>query len=419
MTNDLANAITGAVEYVTKDWTRQRKKEERDDNARMRRQDALIRRRKVTVRQAAFEVMEESYKAASGRSGMANPRQIFYRARPPILERTRNESLDSMYFCQTLLVNYMLENPESTASWDIIWDDRGHFREPHTRREIGLGTLAVRKYLNRAATSDLDDMALTASAADFPTIGPRNRFQAVLFIEKEGFLPLFEAAHLAEKHDLAIMSSKGLSTTAARTLVDRLCGENNLPLLVAHDFDKSGFSIIGTIRRDNRRYSFANEVNVIDLGLRLEDVRKHDLQSEPVTYGEPRGATDAKHPGENLRENGATPAEIAFLVSGGSGWQGYSGKRVEINAFDSDSLIEWIESKLKEHGIKKVIPDAATLERAYRRAAVIGNLPDWAKNELKNVKVPLGLKIEVRRALKDNPALSWDGAVAMVAQGNL
>jgi len=73
--NDLANEIIGAVENVTKNWTRQRKQEDRDDAAKMRRQDALIRRHKVTIKEVAYEVMEAAYKAASGRSSMANPRQ--------------------------------------------------------------------------------------------------------------------------------------------------------------------------------------------------------------------------------------------------------------------------------------------------------------------------------------------------------
>ena len=32
----------------------------------------------------------------------------------------------------------------------------------------------------------------------------------ILFIEKEGFMPLFEAVQLAERFDLAIMSTKGM-----------------------------------------------------------------------------------------------------------------------------------------------------------------------------------------------------------------
>jgi hypothetical protein len=35
-------------------------------------------------------------------------------------------------------------------------------------------------------------------------------------------MPLFEAAHLAKRFDLAIMSSKGVSVTAARHLADQI-----------------------------------------------------------------------------------------------------------------------------------------------------------------------------------------------------
>jgi hypothetical protein len=34
------------------------------------------------------------------------------------------------------------------------------------------------------------------------------------------------------------MSTKGVSVTAARRLVDDVCGANDIPLLVLHDFDK-------------------------------------------------------------------------------------------------------------------------------------------------------------------------------------
>jgi DNA topoisomerase VI subunit A len=71
--------------------------------------------------------------------------------------------------------------------------------------------------------------------------GPDGLFGAVLFVEKEGFMPLFEATRLADRYDIAIMSTKGLSVTAARRLVDQMCGRYKIPLLVLHDFDKSGF----------------------------------------------------------------------------------------------------------------------------------------------------------------------------------
>ena len=43
----------------------------------------------------------------------------------------------------------MRSHPSLTANWNIAWDDRGHFSEPHTGHEIGLGTLAVRGYIAR------------------------------------------------------------------------------------------------------------------------------------------------------------------------------------------------------------------------------------------------------------------------------
>ena len=67
------------------------------------------------------------------------------------------------------------------------------------------------------------------------------------------------------------MSTKGMSTTAARLLLDRLAPRID-KVLVAHDFDVSGFSIFGTLGSDGRRYRFRNDVHIVDLGLRLSDV---------------------------------------------------------------------------------------------------------------------------------------------------
>ena len=93
------------------------------------------------------------------------------------------------------------------------------------------------------------------ASGEVATYGPDGCFGAVLFIEKEGFLRLFEAVNLAQRHDLAIMSTKGMSNTAAGHSSMTLC-KYQVPLLVLHDFDKAGFSIIGTLRRKTRRFTF-------------------------------------------------------------------------------------------------------------------------------------------------------------------
>jgi DNA topoisomerase VI subunit A len=94
----------------------------------------------------------------------------------------------------------------------------------------------------------------------FATNGPEHRYNTVLFVEKEGFEPLIKAASLAERFDIAIMSTKGMSTTAARLLLDQLSARGVQQILVLHDFDVSGLSIFGTLGTDTRRYQFADDI---------------------------------------------------------------------------------------------------------------------------------------------------------------
>ena len=192
----------------------------------------------MTVKQAAYEVMKAAYLKASANDTLpAKARQIMYKARGAIQERT-GKQLDDKYFTQTLLPDFMAENPELTAGWKVVFDARGHLIEPHTGRSLPLGTIEVRDISAASATRVGRNPA--ASMPGIGTSGPSGRYGAVLFCEKEGFNELFEAVRLAERYDLAIMSTKGVSVTAARHLVDEICARYQIPLFVLHDFDKSG-----------------------------------------------------------------------------------------------------------------------------------------------------------------------------------
>src|SRR6185369_8516036 len=152
----------------------------------------------------------------------------------------------------------------------VAYDARGHFNEPHDGRGFGIGTLEVRSYLK-----GFHDPALVGAdvkQATVDTFGPSGNFGAALFIEKEGFSELLKAAKIADRFDIAVMSTKGMSVVAARALADEMCHDHDIPLLLLHDFDKSGFSIAGTLQRDTRRYEFQNCITTIDLGLNLADV---------------------------------------------------------------------------------------------------------------------------------------------------
>src|SRR6266568_444659 len=140
----LADEIIAGLRSVTKPWAKQRKAEERHESHRAHRHVRLVRRRRETIRDVAWEIMEAAYLKASANGTLpATARQIMYAARPQIQERTGRQ-LDDQYFTQTLLPNYV---EERGVEWDVVYDDRGHFREPHTEHEIGLGTLKVREYL--------------------------------------------------------------------------------------------------------------------------------------------------------------------------------------------------------------------------------------------------------------------------------
>ena len=338
-----------AVRSVVAAWSKQKKSEIRSSLAESRRLDAMTKERKVTFKEAAAGIMVEAYmKASTDNTLPANPRQIMYAARPHILAKAGKDQLDGQYFAQTLLVDYVNEHPEECADWNIAWDDRGHMTEPHTGHQIGLGTLAVREYIDECAPMLLTPAVVRKAAVE--THGPNGRFGALLYIEKEGFVPLFAATRLAERYDIAIMSSKGMSVAAARELADAICAEYNIPLLILHDFDRSGMSIAKTLHTSNRRYTFKSKIKPIYLGVRLADVA--GLESEPAPVPEDREAAI-----KTLRENGATQAEIEFLMSG---------RRVELNAMTSGQFIEFVERKLRQARIRKIVPDAKTLADTYR-----------------------------------------------------
>lgn len=283
--------------------------------------------------------------------------------------------------------------------------------EPHTKKDVSLGTLEVDSYLKdcreHKVGTDTPKLEL-----EFPTCGRRNRISAILFVEKEGFNPLFKQAKLAERYDLAIMSTKGQSTAAARKLLDHVAGDD-IPVLILHDFDKGGFEIANAAAqvtdnardRDAVKYEFLSDIEAIDIGVRLEDVERYELDPESCK------------PFTGYSLPGATDEEIEFLRGG---------QRVELNAFSSPDLIAHIEAKLEEHGVKKVIPDEDVLAGAFRRALrahklnrEIERLARQFDLDPGDVVVPDDLEDQVTSMLSDQPEIPWDEAVAEIAEDQL
>jgi DNA topoisomerase VI subunit B len=418
------DALTNCVRLSTQDWRKAKLRADR--NGRLARQDVEAERRRhergrrLRIKEAAYTVMEQAYLKASdpdvyatdGRRLPAEARQIMYAARPSVLELTGGEVWKkSEYFTQHLLPDYVEKYSEQTAGWDVVFAARGSLEEPHTRRRIPLGTVAVREYIEDWRDDIPETVGPISVGSLCPTSGPGNRYQFALFVEKQGFDALLAAGNIAARYDLALMSTKGMSVTAARRLVEEL-SERRVTVLVLRDFDKTGFSIVHTLRSDTRRYKFRTRPRVVDLGLRLRDARAMGLQSEQVRY------KTKKDPRVRLRECGATQEECDFLVEGGAPGN-WVGKRVELNAMTSAPFLKYLERKLKQIGVRKVAPDGDTLAKAYRRAwreQVIQEAVDEAMaRPIGDAVLPKNLAQSVRRKLKRSP-IAWDQAVQEIVK---
>ncbi|MGA0039162.1 MAG: ATP-binding protein [Pirellulales bacterium] len=413
--DDQATAITQVIEAACKKWKKVKARLRREERASDRELERLCKQRTVSVKEAAWAVMEQAYLKASGNGEYpANARQVMYAARGQIQELT-GKPLSDQYFTQTLLPDFQAENRELTADWDVVYDNRGNLTEPHTRRVVPIGTVAVRNYVNGWCSPEIGKVNATVPVM-LRTSGPSGRYSAAIFIEKEGFSALFAKAQTAELFDVAIFSTKGMSTTAARQLVDSLSAEG-VPIFLLHDFDAAGMTIARTIQADGRRYQFANDLQVIDLGLRLEQAQAMELEPEEFCFPK----RQKQDPRDNLVGCGATDEELAFLVQGqkGGGWYG---QRIELNAMTAPQFVEFVHSQLEAHGIEKVVPDDDDLAAAYqhvrRRDALMKKVEDLlqqAETESEDFTTPDDLADRVRELIEGTTD-SWEDAIKRLAR---
>ncbi len=195
-----------------------------------------------------------------------------------------------------------------------------------------------------------------------------------------------------------------------------MCSRHDIPLLILRDFDKAGFSIASTLQRDTRRYEFKNSFQVIELGLSLADVEAMGL--EPEYQHHPKGKKSALI--GNLRTNGASEAEINFMFRDFDRLR--STRRVELNAMTSPQFVAFVERKLKENGVAKIVPDQKLLaevysgiERGRRLEEAIEELDEIDMDEF---KPPENLEKRVKAELKKRPHMRWDASVEAIVDAD-
>jgi hypothetical protein len=158
------------------------------------------------------------------------------------------------------------------------------------------------------------------------------------------------------------------------------------------------------------RCKIEHAIKVIDLGLRLADVEAFGLEDR---YEDTHDKGDRTSRHRNLRQNGATEEEAGILLE----------ERIELNALASDELVNFIERKLQQNEIKKIIPSKDTLAEAYElfaRGEYIQETIDEALESLddEDIEVPDDIEMRVNKILAKHPNIRWDDAIRRIVAGS-
>jgi hypothetical protein len=248
-----------------------------------------------------------------------NQRQLLYALRPIVMSEMGDELKLSNF--NTIITDYENEHGEIPGMYR---EPRGSIYHPHIGEAFSLGTLMVEDYER-----------------------PEWLYNKLVYIEKEGFSEALKAVRWAERHDVALMSSKGFSTRAARDLIDKLA-EHDEPVWVfcVHDADNAGGVIFQTLQEETKARG-ARKVKIVNLGLEPWEARDMGLEVETFEAGEKRRPV-----ADYVRERDDDEDWDEWLQT----------HRVELNAMTTPAFIEWLDRKMAGHEGKLIPPDDVLLE---------------------------------------------------------
>ncbi len=335
----IADRLWLASKTLYEEEERRKKNAAKQARADANRERASQSERACSLKGAVFQVLPDALAEASGVERYpVSARTLYYKVRPLIQEYTSKE-LNFDYFSQDLVVAYQRDHGPLDR---LYYEPRGTLYEPHTGKAIPLGTREVADY-------------------QFPAW----LYDKILYVEKKGLWPILQAARLAERYDMAIVAGEGYASEACRALFAHAERGKDYQLFVVHDADPYGYNIARTLREETQRMP-GHHVEVIDLGLKLEDALEMGLETETFTR------TRALPKGLVLNE---TERDYFEGERTGKSW---IARRVELNAMSSPQLVRYIEDKLQAAGVRdKVIPDAQALPLDRSWTDILSYLVNW------------------------------------------
>lgn len=310
----IGEAIFSVIKPLHKEGERMKR------GARAQRKRYYASEPKVSQKEIVFHVLPRAIERAGG---LFSARDLYYATRPLAYAHydwEGDKELKYEYFSQSLLTEYQQRRGPLEGLWR---DPRGHLHEPHTGDSLALGTREVASY-------------------QFP----EHTFDKILYVEKEGEWPKLQAAQLAERYDMAVASAKGYPVEAVRELFARAEG-GDYQLFVFRDADIDGYNIARVMREATQRMP-DHSVDVVDIGLTVEDAVALNLEPEP--FGRKKAIPWP------LRRRLSDAAKEYFVDRE---------ERFELNAILPDTArIEYIERKLEENGVRgKVMPPEEYLRK--------------------------------------------------------
>ena len=347
-----------------------------------------VRSERMTQKDVVLDNLDDAIAAVSGEEGYRfNARQLFYFLRPIVMEETGKE-LNIKNFTG-IIDDYENENGEIEGMYR---EPRGSITHPHRNETITLGTLMVEAYER-----------------------PEWCFNKLLYIEKEGAQEALKQDRWPERHDCAVMSSKGFSTRAARDLIDKLV-EHDEPVKVfcVHDADASGTMIYQTLQEATKARG-ARKIEIINLGLEPWEAIEMDLEIETL---EEKDRT--KPVADYVRDRDDGDYWVDWLQT----------NRVELNAMTTPQLIDWLDAKMAKFGDGKLIPPEVVLEQELAdriankvRDAITerilreAGIEDLVAAAIAAITMPDGINLakKIRALFKREADGEWRDAVEAVA----
>jgi hypothetical protein len=316
-----------------------------------------------------------------------NPRQLLYRLRPLLFDETGTR-LNTANF-NNIITDHENENGEIPGMYR---EPRGSIYHPHRRETIPLGTLTVEDYERPIWT-----------------------YNKLVHIEKEGFSEALKEVDWAERHDCALTSTKGYTTRAIRDLVDELA-EHDEPVTVflVTDADAYGATIYQTFQEATKARG-ARKIKIVHLGLHPWEAVEDGLEVEDVPQDKQRKPV----------------ARYVLEREDGDYWEEWlQSHRIELNVMTTPEFIKWLDQKMAEHGVSKLIPPedviATELEQrldAKVRGAITERVLRQARFEqqvakaLAKIKRPsrAALTAGIKKLFARNPENEWRAHIERLA----